>query len=209
MIDRNRRNKKNTGKNKVSGKLLGAGIASVTAGLILFTAAFAEVELGYSTIIPAILITVCGFVLYKAFIRRLKSWVVFLGLYGSMAGLLLLAAESKIFSYKFLEIWPLFVLFCGVCLIAAGFYGKRRLGISYMAPAILMLVLGIFFLLFSTDIIQVTLSAFVVRWLPVGLILVGIVLVVLFFFRAEIARVTTMLQDDADDSDDLRGGDGE
>jgi hypothetical protein len=93
------------------------------------------------------------------------------------------------------------VLFSGICLIASGFYGKRRLGISYMIPAVLLIVLGAFFLLFSTDIIQVTLSAFVAKWLPAGLILAGIALVVLFFSRSAIVRATEALQDDGDDFD--------
>jgi hypothetical protein len=132
---------------------------------------------------------------------------VFLGLYGFLVSLLFLLAGTNILSYRFVEFWPLLVFFCGVCLLAAGFYGKRRLAISYMIPAMLLIVLGIFFLLFSTDIIQVTLSSFVAKWLPVGLIFAGIILVVLFLFRSAIQRQVNMFYDDTDDPDDLRDND--
>jgi hypothetical protein len=75
-----------------------------------------------------------------------------------------------------------------------------------MIPALFLIILGVFFLLFSTDIIQMTLASFMAKWLPVGLILTGLVLVILFFFRSSIPRALP-IKDDTDDSDDLRGGD--
>jgi hypothetical protein len=206
MVGDKNTDKKNPPK-EISGKLLGVGITSVIAGLLLFVAAFAQVGLGYSTIVPTVFIISFGVVLYKAFTRRLRSWGVFLGLYGFLVSLLFLLAGTNILSYRFIEFWPLLVFLCGVCLIAAGFYGRRRLAISYMIPAMLLIVLGIFFLLFSTDIIQITLSSFVGKWLPVGLIFAGITLVVLFFFRSAIVRQVNMFYDDTDDPDDLRDND--
>jgi hypothetical protein len=187
-------------------KLLGAGLASVTAGILLFIAAFARFELGFSATFFAAINVFCALVLYRALTRHMKSWAVFLGIYGFLASLLFLLIFGNIILFSIKEFWPLLVLFCGVCLIASGFYGKNRLAISYMVPALLLIALGFFFLLFSTDIIQVTLSSFVAKWLPVGLVLTGIVLLLLFFFRAAIQRALfSQLQDD--DSDDLRSGD--
>jgi hypothetical protein len=188
------------------GKLLAAGIASVTAGLLLFAVAFSKFDIAFSTVAPMAVLVVCGVVLYRAFMRRARSLNVFLGLYGFLCSLLFLLAGSGIFLFRLAEFWPLLVLICGVCLLASGFYGKKRLTISYMIPALLLIALGVFFLLFSTDIIQMTLSSFVAKWLPLGLVLTGIVLVILFFSAQAIPR-GLVIKDEADDSDDLQGGD--
>ena len=190
----------------IPGKLLAAGIASVTAGCLLFAIAFDKFSAGHATLAPMAVLVACAAVLYRAFTRRLKSLTMFLGLYGFLASLLFLLAGTGIFSFSLNEFWPLLVLLCGLCLIASGFYGKKRLTISYMVPALFLIILGVFFLLFSTDIIQMTLSSFMAKWLPMGLILTGIVLVILFFFRSAIPRGLP-IKDDTDDSDDLRGGD--
>jgi hypothetical protein len=190
---------------QVPRKLLGLGIASVTAGTLLFIGAFARFEFGYPVVFPAALLILCALGLYRVLSRRMKSWVVFLSLYGFLTSLLFLLALGKIISFSFREFWPIFTLFCGICLIAAGYYGAKRLTFSYLVPAILLTVLGVFFFLFSTDIIQVTFSSFVAKWLPVGLILTGIVLMVLFFARSAIQRA--LLQPLQDDPDDLRDND--
>jgi hypothetical protein len=190
---------------QVPRKLLGLGIASVTAGILLFVAAFARFELGYPVVLLAAVLVFCALVIYRALSRRMKSWVIFLSLYGFFASILFLLAFGKIISLSIREFWPILTLFCGVCLIATGYYGKKRLTFSYLVPAILLTILGVLFLLFSTDVIQVTFSSFVAKWLPVGLISTGIVLMVLFFFRTAIQRA--LLQPLRDDPDDLRDGD--
>jgi hypothetical protein len=187
-------------------KLLGAGLASVTAGILLFIIAFSRFEFGFSVVFSAAVSVFCVLFIYRALTRRMKSWAVFLGIYGFLASLLFVLAFGKIVLFSIREFWPLLVFFCGISLIASGFYGKKRLTVSYMAPAVLLMALGFFFLLFSTDIIQVTLSSFVAKWLPVGLVSTGIVLLLLFFFRAAIHRALLGQLPD-DDSDDLRGGD--
>ncbi|MDR1785065.1 MAG: hypothetical protein LBR23_01180 [Spirochaetaceae bacterium] len=205
MRDRRQDTRQHQNLSLVQGKILGAGIGSFIAGAFLLVAAFAEFHFGYSTIPPAALVILCGIVLYRALTRRSKSYVVFLGLFGFMSGLLLLTSEAKILPNGLGAFWPLFVFFSGICLIGSGFYGKRRLGISYMIPAVLLIILGMVFLLFSTNTIQETLASFAARWLPLGLILSGIVLVALFFSRSAIAGATAALLDDVDDFDNHRG----
>ena len=199
-------NDKSDTRPPVPAKLLAAGIASVTAGFLLIAVSFDKFSAGHATLVPMTILVASSATLYRAFTRRSKSLTVFLGLYGFLASLLFLLAGTGIFSFNLTEFWPLLVLLCGVCLIVSGFYGKKRLTISYMIPALFLIVLGVFFLLFSTDIIQMTLSSFMAKWFPMGLILTGIVLVILFFFRSSIPCALP-IKDDTDDSDDLRGGD--
>ena len=72
---------------------------------------------------------------------------------------------------------------CGICLILTCVFKHRKIRGVYLFPSLLIEVLGIAFLLFSLDVIKISLSLFVAKWGPLMLILAGAALVGVFFWQ--------------------------
>lgn len=133
-----------------------------------------------------------------------ESRYVFWGLFCLSTGLLFLLINAELVFYKIAHLWPLVVFFCGGSLLCSGLYRRKRLGVSYLVPAVCLMLLGLFCLLFSLDIITESFTAFAIKWWPVSLIIAGIVLVALFFNRRKTAQaIATVMVDDGDNLDDI------
>jgi hypothetical protein len=148
----------------------------------------------------------------KIYKRGNESRYVFWGIFLLSTGLLFLLINSEIIPYGIKKIWPLIVFFCGGALLCSGWYRRKRLGVSYLVPAAVLMLMGLFFLLFSLRIITENFAVFAAKWWPVILIAAGIVLVILFFNRRQTAlALAAVVVDDGDNLDDitdaLRDGD--
>jgi hypothetical protein len=133
-----------------------------------------------------------------------ESRYVFWGLFLLSTGLLFLFINAEILPYKITQLWPLVVFFCGGALLCSGLYRRKRLGVSYLVPAAMLMSLSLFFLLFSLRIITQNFVVFVAKWWPISLIAAGIALVILFFNRRQaILVLSTVVVDDGDSFDDI------
>jgi hypothetical protein len=144
-----------------------------------------------------------------------KSRYLFWGLFLFLTGLLFLLINSGIIPYTIMQLWPLAGLFCGIALLCSGVYRRKRLGVSYLVPSAVLIVLSLLFLLFSMHIISISFRQFAITWWPLCLVIPGIALVVLFFIRSATSSVlSTVIIDDGDNIDDIadymmQGGDAE
>jgi hypothetical protein len=97
------------------------------------------------------------------------------------------------------QLWPVLVLFCGLSLLLAGLYHRKKPGLSYLVPAIVLMVLGPVFMLFSFRIIPVNLRSFMADHWFLVLLSLAVVLVVLFICRKKVAPVVAAVTDDDED----------
>uniref|UniRef100_UPI00388F5BA0 hypothetical protein n=1 Tax=Treponema sp. TaxID=166 RepID=UPI00388F5BA0 len=98
-------------------------------------------------------------------------------------GLCMTFMSANIFPLEIRHLWPIMVLFSGICLVLTCFFKHRKIRGVYFFPAILIELLGGVFLLFSLNVVKTSLSHFAAKWGPLVLILAGVVLVAVFFWQ--------------------------
>jgi hypothetical protein len=119
--------------------------------------------------------------LYMAWPRRHSDTWIIPGMVLTLSGLLFLLANTVLAGESLQRIWPLFMLVTGISLVP---YALRKKGASRTAviiPAIFISLLSLFFLPFSLHWEEGGLVAFVRRWWPLILVVLGVTLIVSFF----------------------------
>jgi len=112
-----------------------------------------------------------------------KTAFFFLGLLFQLIGFLFILIDLELISYAFSQLWPVVLIFAGFCLFVTNFYKQSRILKQFLVPAVLLFCLGLVFLLFSLHLFNFTFSQFVVEWWPLFIVVMGIILVVLFFIN--------------------------
>lgn len=178
--------------------LLAAGVALILAGLLL-------ISFTIGSIIPvkSIVTMIFGSVIFY-FALAVFHWATlfFSGLFLFGIGLFSTFVFSGMFPFASEHLWPIYVLLCGVCLILTCIFKHKKVRVVYLFPAILIEVLGVFFLLFSIDIIKISFAAFISRWFPLILIFLGGSLVVLFLCQRNFNDIFPYNTDELADSTD-------
>ena len=106
--------------------------------------------------------------------------------------------------YGMEELWPVFSIIFGISLIPAGLYKMKRVKSIYLFPAILFILLGILFLLFSAQVIKVSFSKIMVYTFPLLLLAGGAVLIILFLVQNHKKNIFPVLKDDSLDDGTYR-----
>ncbi len=168
---------------KVLNTMLAFGMLLLFVG-VLFLVGFAGA--GQKLILSTISILLClaglSFLyIYVAFSRT--AFKLFAGLSLLLNGFFILCENKCLFPLGFGSLWPVMILLISVALFAASRTKSKKFNINYDFTAISLFVLGIFFLLFSLDIIKHSLSQVMMLLLPIIFILSGIFLLVLFVQR--------------------------
>ena len=163
---------------RVPRKMLIAGMIFLVAGgaLLLRTTGFLTANF---SLWPVVLILVGLFLLHRVFFKNGADAHVFSGIFLILVGAFLLVLNTGVLESDFKQFWPLFMLFAGVSLF---FFGLKKRGTARLRmtiPAVTISLLSLFFLLFSLQIVSVSLRRFVVIWWPGILVFAGIMLIVL------------------------------
>lgn len=120
---------------------------------------------------------------YLSLVHIKKTAFFFLGLLFQLIGFLFILIDLELISYAFSQLWPVVLIFAGFCLFVTNFYKQSRILKQFLVPAVLLFCLGLVFLLFSLHLFNFTFSQFVVEWWPLFIVVMGIILVVLFFIN--------------------------
>ena len=162
--------------------LLAAGVVLILAGLLLIShfSAGVGVEVPSGSIATMILGAV---IFYLA--MTVIHWAIlfFLGLLVFCIGLCMTFVFTNVLPFGPEHLWPIAVLLCGICLILTCVFKHQKLRGVYLFPSILIELLGVVFLLFSLNVIKISLSSFVAKWGPLMLILSGASLVGVFLWQ--------------------------
>ncbi len=161
--------------------LLAAGLVFIILGLVLLGIFVSKMHIRQFILRPIVVLLLGSVVLYWGITRRKKAWTVFAGLSCIMCGALVMLHDSGVLAYSLYELWPSIVIICGVSLFPAGYYHCKRFHPVYAVPAAVLCFMGLFFLLFSLDIINESFSAVVAAWWPLLFVFGGIVLIVKYY----------------------------
>lgn len=85
-------------------------------------------------------------------------------------------------NFAFIKYWPLLVMLFGVTLIPSGYVKAKKMRTIYVFPAIMLVVLGALFLLFSCGVIKIPFKVFFIYMWPVILLFAGIFLIAYYFY---------------------------
>ncbi len=174
---------------KFLNSILAVGMFFIFAGVVMAFAFSGTRSDFLGWIIPAA-IFLAGLVdLYLCIAFSRTPFKLFVGLIFSLYGIFSLILVFKLFPADVAQLWPVYMILASISLFSAGRTTGRRFSLAYDFPALVLFVLGIFFLLFSFDVIKISfrrLSLFI--W-PLFLILSGAFLILLFVRRKSLLEI--------------------
>ncbi|MBR5580262.1 MAG: hypothetical protein IKW26_03060 [Treponema sp.] len=183
--------------------LLGTGIAFVLLGLVLLVALAVDIELKLTAFRHLIWAILGGGLLFVSLVKLQRKSLIFTGLFLLLNGILFFCIDTKFIPYSLDALWPVTVIIGGFALFASGFYVDRSIRTSQLVPPVSLVLLGVFCLLFSLDIIEEPFWQLASRWWPLVLIAAGFCLVVLFFVWNANKIQLEDVEDDFTDLDDI------
>ena len=140
---------------------------------------------------------ILGFVIQLLAIRKTKSiYHIFSGALFFICGLisLLLLIFDDI---KFSQVWPLYGFFCGLILLECSWFRHRKVRAEYGIPAFVVIVMSIYYSLFSLKIIKVSLSF--ISFFVAPVLIVGLTLLLVVFYFLQKKHKELVLDDENSD----------
>lgn len=137
--------------------------------------------------------------IFMAFAFTRNGLFVFLGIFAFLSGVTTLLSDVYVLPVPMKDLWPVFMCYSGIALIPAGLYKMRRARSIYLFPAITLVFLGIFFLIFSLN--EIPFRLFIARWWPLLLLFTGGTLIALFVIQKNHAEEFPYLEDDSTGED--------
>ena len=182
--------------------ILGAGILLIVAGIALLCCITLDVQPNMLIAIPVCIIAAGVALLIFSYARIKAIWRLFLGYFLTAAGLFALVVCFSSLSLSMLKLWPVFVILCGISYGVASFQIRRKLYVSIIVPAVMLVCLGSLFLCFSLGIIGISFRYFVSRWWPSFLVLLGIVLIMIYVYMQHSCKADNSTDKVITDSDE-------
>jgi hypothetical protein len=161
-------------------KLLVIGVAVLVVGGVLLMANLGSFALpaGLWPLPPL----AAGLVfLYLAYVRGRSSRYILPGMLLTLGSLFMILVETVIGWDALERTWPAFMVITGLSLLAWGLRLKPRSRTAIIVPGLFIAALGLLLLPFSLQRHPGGLAAFVGRWWPLVLVVIGLVLVASFF----------------------------
>ena len=160
-------------------KLLVIGVAAFVVGAVLLMA-----NLG-SFVLPAgiwpLLPLAAGLVfLYLAYVRGRSSRYILPGMLLTLGSLFVLLVETVLGWDTLERTWPVFMVITGLSMLAWGLRLRPRARTAIIVPGLFIAALGLLLLPFSLQRHPGGLAAFVGRWWPLVLVVIGLVLIASF-----------------------------
>jgi hypothetical protein len=130
---------------------------------------------------PLALVAAGLVLLYLAYVRGRSSRYILPGMLFTLGGLFFLLVETVLGWGALERVWPAFMLITGLSLFAWGLRLKPKARSAIMVPGLFIAALGLLLFPFSLQRQRGGLAAFVGRWWPLVLVVIGLVLVTSFF----------------------------
>jgi hypothetical protein len=127
-----------------------------------------------------------------------REATVLTGMVFTLSGIFILLRTTAVLEVEFQRIWPVFMTIAGVSLLVYSFARGRGHRAVLVVPSLAMIILSLLFLLFSLDILTISFIAFVSRWWPTLLVLLGAI----FLYRGVPQTIAGDEEPDEDEEDD-------
>ena len=108
---------------------------------------------------------------------------IFIGFELLFWGIATVLHEVQILPYTFIQWWPMIGVTAGIFLCIAGIIKYQKLLVGYFIPSITLLLMGLWFMLFSFGIVKVPFQVVAVVGGPLFLMMSGIFIVALFLLQ--------------------------
>jgi hypothetical protein len=119
--------------------------------------------------------------LYLGYVRGRSARYVLPGMLLTLGGLFFLLVETVLGWEAFPRTWPGLMLVIGLALFAWGMSLKPKARTAIVVPGLFIAALAVLLLPFSLQQQRGSFAAFVGRWWPLALVVIGLVLVVSFY----------------------------
>ena len=119
---------------------------------------------------------------------------IFIGFELFFWGIILCLFMKQLLPFRFVQWWPVIGVVSGLFLFIAGHISYRSLKFRYFIPALVLFLMGIWFLLFSFSIIKVPFHIVAIVGGPLFFIMSGIFLVIFFMLQRKYTNL--IVQDD-------------
>lgn len=169
---------------KVQTFLLAFGLSCILFGVYFLVSFSAKGSTGFSVFMRFMCLSGFGMVILFFSILLFKSYLlVFIGTNLVFFGILALIIDTNVSGLKLSELWPFLVVSCGLSLFPAGLYRTKKIKSVYLFPGIALLSSGLFLLPFSLHIVGLSFKKFAAIAVPIIIIILGLTLVVVFFYQ--------------------------
>ncbi|MDR3337426.1 MAG: hypothetical protein LBT16_09500 [Treponema sp.] len=151
--------------------------------LLLFGSAFllgSLADISRASVLVAFLFIIIGFgSAFLAIKLNKRSLYLFFAAFFMLVGFFLFLGSLNILPIVLSQWWPVISIFTGLALIPSGWHRHGTLKPRYVVSAVAFIVLGIFLLIFSLDVVTFSFKQFMLNWWPLLIALAGLVLVLI------------------------------
>ncbi|MCR4714332.1 MAG: DUF5668 domain-containing protein [Treponemataceae bacterium] len=184
--------------------MLGSGLFLIVIGIALLCFIALDINPNMLVAIPIVVMLIGALFLFLSYTRKKLVWMYFLGYFLTSSGLFSLIFCFGTFELSMKNLWPMYVILCGLSYFVAAVQVRKRLSVSAVVPAVVLIVLGGMLLCFSLGIISVSLRYFVAHWWPIFLVLLGFALIIIYAYmqhsnKAEDSDSKVIADSDEDD----------
>lgn len=186
---------------KLTNFLLALGILFFLGGIsLVFLPPFEQIE-EYHFLLNIFLVLLTALMVYLSLLSK-KPLAFYVSINLCLLSLVLFLLNANSVRLKFDQFWPVIIIFCGITLLPVGRIHYRKFRTVYVIPSAALTVLGVFFFLFTFNIIKVPLRVFFRCFMPFFFIFCGIFLFVIYYVRQKNKDVFPVIQDDEYDDED-------
>ncbi len=131
-------------------------------------------------------------------ILKKQSILIAMGFMFVFDGIFFSLLNLDFFKFGLRELWPVIVLNSSLAFFATDFFIFKRLRTVFFFPSIMLLILGVFFLLFSARIVPITFRKFIGFAWPIILTVFGILLIVVYGVQQMNKKEFPYMEDDSE-----------
>lgn len=183
--------------------ILALGVICILAGILFFVRVSAKLDAHIET--WTVCLTVIGAVVfYLSLIKFNYALVFFSGLFFVLSGFFFMIVNSGVVQTGVSGLWPFVIVLAGISLMLTGIAKDRRIRVSYFFPSLMLIFLGLFFLLFSLDIIEMSFRKWISIFWPLFPFFLGLSLIVLFLIQQNPAAHFPYDTGDSDEEGEVR-----
>ena len=148
-------------------------------------------------------------VLYLSIRHTKKIHQIFIGFELLFWGVILVLRERNEFQFPFTQWWPIIGITAGLFLCIAGLVKYKKLLVGYFITSLALFFLGIWFSLFSFNIIKVPYKVVAIVGGPLFIIMTGLLIIALFLLQKNYSNFVIDNKDDLDMETEEITNDGE
>lgn len=134
-------------------------------------------------------------------VLRKQGFLLGMGLTLIIDGILICLVNFHLINVTLKQIWPLFVVIAGFCFLSSDLFIYRRLRTAFLFPSIMLIFLGVAFLVFSSDVFNISFRKFISVCWPIVLVVFGILLLSVYGIQRINNKQFPYMQDDTLEED--------